>query len=598
MITNYTSIAGGILTVNTTIVCICKSLVITVSYKLYTGQNIALTIEAIAVTINYNPCLCPRMIRSIVIGSIVITCSFCGFMPNAFNNFAGFVHFVNNCAGQSISAGLSSHSFGIEVMPIFTNLSPAAYKNTKLGITINIRSLIKEHTCKYGLILINAVLTEVVVVSIDLVYAGKSVAVLVVSKSAVLDCPAVLNFLNESIAILESLIGSAEACTGLAGNVGVNKGCKSVNLLIFRLKREGVERVSSEIRVVAESTGVDYAKTITCAPISVVLRRKLNAIYHAERVSCCGIDCLSLVNPVKFKSYSIRSLIENYVCKGEILIENLELAYIDVEIVVEVNNCRNLCKHAHTLCKLEEEVPRSCIFKVCTGEHINKVCELRRNRNLSHIDSEDIRSCHILVNVDYSISNVIEGCGVCNITEPCELTVATCSHAEVECVFTLLEHVKSYGSAYRCIFCEACCNLNNLNAGNLVSNEYVTVKGTCLAVFSSECDITHIESNRLVVVACSDGKNSVRAINCIHMCSGEVNVLGNNNVHSCHTDNLTVEHHINLNRTVSLTRKYAISGNGSETIVRNCPSVTLGKLGFITCRADTLCIHLHGCSDG
>ena len=82
------------------------------------------------------------------------------------------------------------------------------------------------------------------------------------------------------------------------------------------------------------------------------------------------------------------------------------------------------------------------------------------------------------------------------------------------------------------------------------------------------------------------------------MCSGEVYVFGNNNVHSCHTDNCIVEHHINFNSAVSLTGEYAISGNGSETVVGNCPSVTFGKLGFITCGADTGCVHLNGCTDG
>ena len=499
---------------------------------------------------------------------------------------------------ELIFTSLSSHCSGIKVIPLFSVQLPTTGKFAKFRITVNTGLLIVEHTCVLGLILGNTIITEVIVVSIHLHYTGKLFAVLVVSKAAVFNCPAVLNFLNESIAVFESLIGAAEACAGLAGKVGVNEGFKTVNLLIFGLKCEGIESVSSEECVVAESTGVDYAETIVCTPISAVLRCKLNACYHAEGVSCCGIDCLSLVNPVELKCYSVCSLIEFYRCKGEVLVENLEVADINVEIVVEVNNCRNLCEYAYTLCELEEEVPRSCIFKVCTGEHVNKVSELRRNGNLSHIDSKDIRGCHILVDINYSISNVIKGCGVCNIAEPSELTIATRSHVEIKGIFTLLKHVKSNGAAYRCIVCEACCNLNNLNAGKFVSNEYVAVKCTCLAVFSREYDIAHAESNGLVVVACSDGKNSVRAINCIHVCSGEVYVFGNNNVHSCHTDNLTVEHHINFNCTVSLTGEYAISGNRSETIVGNCPSVTFGKLGFITCGTDTGCIHLNRCTDG
>ena len=598
MITNYTSIAGRILAINATIVCICIGLIVTVNYKLYTSQNITVTVKAISVAIDDSPNSSPRMVRSIIIRSIVITCSFCGFMPNTFKNFTVICHLIDNHASQCIGASLSSHSFGVEVVPFTLDLLPPALKDANCGITVYTRSAVIEYTRELRLTIIDTIITEVIVVSIDHVYASQLFAVLIVSKATILDCPAFLNFLNKRIAILEGLIGATKACAGFAGQVGVNERCQSVNLLIFGLASEGVECISSKVCVVAESTGVDHVQTIICTPISARLRCQLNACYHAEGVSSCGIDCLSLVNPVQLEGYSVRSFIKNDIRQREVLIQNLEFADIHLKIVVEVHNCRDLCEYAYALCQLQEEIPRSCILEVCTGKHVNEVCKLRRNGDLSHINCKDIRCGHVFVDINYRIRNIIKCCGIGNITQPCKLTIAARSHAEVEGIFTLLEHVKRDGATYRCIVCEICCNLNNLNAGQFVSNEYIAVKCTNLAVFYRECDIAHIESNRLVVVAGSDGENRVRAINCIHVRSGEVYIFGNNNIHSCHTDNLTVEHHVNLNCAVPLAGEYAISGDGGETIVGNSPSIALRKLGFITCGADALCVHLNGCTDG
>ena len=117
-------------------------------------------------------------------------------------------------------------------------------------------------------------------------------------------------------------------------------------------------------------------------------------------------------------------------------------------------------------------------------------------------------------------------------------------------------------------------------------------------IFKNELDIAGIECNGLVVVACGNGKLRIRSVNRIHMGSREVDVRGDNDVHFHRADDVTVEHHINVYRTVSLTGEHTVSGNGSITFIGNCPCAACGKKCFVACGADTLCSHLNGGTDG
>ena len=287
---------------------------------------------------------------------------------------------------------------------------------------------------------------------------------------------------------------------------------------------------------------MNNAKTIALFK-RAILGSKLNAGYHAKRICSCGIDSLSLVDPVKLHGQGVGVFVKSNRSNREVLIENLKLADIYDEVIVEVNNRSNLSKYAYTLRKLEKEAPSIGVFHIRTGKHIDKIGKLRRNGDLSHINCEDVRCNHILVEVKRTISNVINRLGVGDVTEPSELTVTAGCHAEVEGVLTLLVHVKSNGTGYALVVHKANSYLNNLYAGCLVTCEYVAVNGAVSRVFKNQLVVAFLNSNRLVVIACRYGKNSVRAVNRIHMRPGEVNVLGNNNVHLGCTNNLITKHH-------------------------------------------------------
>ena len=78
----------------------------------------------------------------------------------------------------------------------------------------------------------------------------------------------------------------------------------------------------------------------------------------------------------------------------------------------------------------------------------------------------------------------------------------------------------------------------------------------------------------------------------------EVDRIGNDDLHRHRTDDITVEHHVDLNSTVSETGEYTVSRNGSKSVIADCPSSALGDVRLVAGRADTRSGHLNGGTDG
>ena len=566
---------------------------------LLTLKAIAISVEAVHLTVDFLPHSSRNLtINTVVIGTEVITSAVTVVVPYAGCKSTILFELIGYTGSEVICTGSRSLCRSTEVIPLTCDLLPAGSNLTELGVTVNTSSRIVEYAGKLSLCIIDTILTEVVVVAVDLLYAGELFAVLIVSEAAILNGPAFLIIIRKGVAILEGGVNAGEVSAGFAGKIRILEGLEAEDFLVLRLLCEGVESVSSEVCRVAESTGVNNVKTVAVAPLCVILRSELDTGYHAKRICICGVNRMSLVNPVKLKSYCIGFLIESNRGKREVFVTNVKLADINDYVIVKVDSSGNFGKNAYTLCKLEKEVPSGNTFHICAGKHVNEILELIGNSDLRHIDSKDIRCGHLLIKVDSCVSNVVLSLCVENVTEPCELTVAAGSHVEVEGVLTLLEHVKSDCTTNALVFYKASGYSNYLNAGILITYEYVTVEGTVLVVVKKELNVAFLDCNGLVVEACSNGKNSVRTVNCIHVSLSEVYVLGSNYLHFSHADNLAVEHHVNLNGTVTKTGEYAILGNGCKTLVGNSPGVTLGKCCLVTSRADTLSDKLNGSANG
>ena len=508
--------------------------------------------------------------------------------------------FFVKCVGILINLNDTGNHFivlCVEVVIVAIDLLPTGRKHSE-GRIIPL-TVFLELSGKLGLVYIQAVVAEIVVISINLLDTGKLNAVLIICEASVLKCPAFLNVVSEGVAVLEGSVGCAEPCTGLAVilRIGIYEGLKSVNQLVFRLLSEGVKSISSEVTLIAKSTGVNNIETILSCLDCAILSRNLDSLYHAKRICGYGINSLSLVNPVKLQSKRICCLVKFSRSKSEVLVTNFKCTVIHNYVVIKVDSCGDLGKHANTLRKLKQEVPCRCVRCICTGKHINKVCKLTGNRDLSHINRKYVRCSHLLIEIDSGVCNTIKCISILDIKKPCELTVTTGCHVEVKGVFTLLKHVNNHSSAYLFISNKLNLNVNNFNTGILVTNEDITVNCTNIVLFENKLNVTATKRDRLVVIACCYGKLCICTVNSIHMCSGEVYILGNNNVHSCHTNDILTKHHVNIYRTICKTGEYTILGNSCKRIIGNRPSISLGKLNLITCRADTLCSHLYGSTD-
>ena len=329
---------------------------------------------------------------------------------------------------------------------------PTGHDLTILGIAQLSLISIVDQAGVLGLTVVDTVLTKVVVVAVDLVHAGEFSAVLVVSVTAVLKVPTLLFGISyQSVAILEGGVDATEGSTGLAGIVGIHEGRKTEDLLVLLLQREGIQRVCSQECVVAQFTRVHNVEGLLVAPIRVCLGSELDALNHAERVSGCRINGLSLVDPVELHGQSIGRLIQHGGGQAEILVHDLEIRDVNHEIVVEVNDSSDLGQNADTLCQLQEEVPSCHALQVRTGKHVNELVETCGNRDLRHIDCEGVRSRHALVCTGCGVGEVVVRRRIGHVTQPCELTVAAGRLIEVERNFSVLVQVQSDGRTNACI---------------------------------------------------------------------------------------------------------------------------------------------------
>ena len=330
-------------------------------YRLNTSEYISLAVKAIEIAINNLPYATPC--TTVVISrSIIITCTGLSSNPCSGKNSTVFSKGIEYVGIILISAYCRRLCRSAEIIPITVDFLPSGRDQTELGITVYTRLGIVEDTGILCLCVIDTIVTEVIIVSVYLVYTCQLFAILIVRKASIFNSPAFLYIIYKSIAILEGRVSISEVRAGLTGKIGIDEGLKSVDFLILGLLREGVERICSEVCRISECTGVNNAKTLTVTPICIILGSKLNTCYHAKRICASGIDRLSLVDPVKLKSQGVGFLIKINGGQREVLVKNIELADIYYEIVIKVYNRSNLCKHAYTFCKLKEEVPCACVL--------------------------------------------------------------------------------------------------------------------------------------------------------------------------------------------------------------------------------------------
>ena len=102
-------------------------------------------------------------------------------------------------------------------MPVTVNKYPTCCKYTCLCVVVVTVLGIEEDTCELNLANVDTVAAEVVEVTVYLSNAVITYALYVVSKTAVLVVPAVLQCIFESVSILKLFVNVAEVCNTFGG---------------------------------------------------------------------------------------------------------------------------------------------------------------------------------------------------------------------------------------------------------------------------------------------------------------------------------------------------------------------------------------------
>ena len=252
---------------------------------------------------------------------------------------------------------------------------------------------------------------------------------------------------------------------------------------------------------------MNSVQAIVYIPVCSILGSKLDSAYKAKGICSSGINSLRLLNPVKSKLKTIVLLIILNLIKVEVIRHYLKLTIINLEIRIEVKYRSNLCQGAYTLCKLKQEVPCRCIFHICSGQHVNKVSKLRRNRNLGHIHCKDIGCNHILIGINYFVTDAVISCGVRNYAIPSKKSVTTGCLIKVKGVFALLVNVYGYTTAYIGIINKGCGNLYHLNSAVFFCSEVITVKSSGLVIVHCKYCIICIDCNLFTLIISRYGKS-------------------------------------------------------------------------------------------
>ena len=475
-------------------------------------------------------------------------------------------------------------------MPILADHLPAGSHLAQLGITISISRLVKEQTGILGLAYVDAGLAKVVVVALNLINARQLSTVHIVGKTAVFRDPAVFHGADQRVGILESSIHTAEVTALLGRQVRVSEGVQVVEFLILFLLAERVQRTGAQIDLVAYLTAGDNVQAVLSIPLSIVLRRNLKTAQNAQRIRLFRINRLGLLDPVQGQLERVGLLIKIHAVQLEILIHYRYLGIIHVHIGRELDNRSNLGQSANTLCQLQQEGPGRSVRLTGTGQHINQIVQLGRDRNLSHIDGEGVGSNHILAGIHNLVDVVAVGSRVADLTVPSKLAVAAGGLIKVEGSLALVIQGNSEGAAYRGgIHCQRNGNIHHLDAGGLITDEGNTVNHTSLFVTQSKYQITGIHQNGLVAIQSHHGQLYGLPIHRVHILTGKVYAGGIGEIHRLGADNLITQHQVNIHRAVGTQRgKHTVLGNGTPACIGYRPGGTLRQVSRVTGGTDTV----------
>ena len=257
--------------------------------------------------------------------SPVISCAGRGFYKCAPNQFTRIIEGILH-ATDGADAGVHCKSGGVKVIIILANRLPAGFQYTYgciVALTVDL-----QQTGILGFTGIDTVLTKVIVVAFYLLNASQLYALIVVSKAAVLVVPALLELVDQGVAVVELLIGILEVATLVVRVVRIDIRIQAKDFLILRFTGEAVQSACTHIDLVADIAGIDHFQLVFSIPPGIRLGCQLQTIYDTHGIGRINRNCLCLLFPIQGQGQRAVLLIQSNLGKCEVLIDQLQFADI------------------------------------------------------------------------------------------------------------------------------------------------------------------------------------------------------------------------------------------------------------------------------
>ena len=201
-----------------------------------------------------------------------------------------------------------------------------------------------------------------------------------------------------------------------------------LEILTLRHRLKHMEVCIDVIRQIAADRAGELAVFI---PSRRVRRDQLQAAEHAEGVGRRRVDRLILADEVADHC----QLVVLNLCGGqsEVLVCQTQLGGVDRDALRRSQRDGNCGQRADTLCKLEQEVPRSPTLLIAAGQHIQQLRQLFRDGHLGHIHGKGVGDLRSRIGIDQIIRGILRliVCVGCTAV-PCQQAAAAGGMVEIK----------------------------------------------------------------------------------------------------------------------------------------------------------------------
>ena len=497
--------------------------------------------------------------------------------------------------GVQVSAHIALTGMGLvvcrtEVVVVAVDKVPTAGQLTHLHIAGFAAA--SQQAAVLGLADVDTVLAEVVVVAFHLLDASETRAIGVVGKAAVLIHPAALDLVDQGVAVLELSVGILEVTACVLGIIRVDVGVQRKDFLIFLLLCEGVQAAGAHEDTIRDIAHMHGFHLVSLLP-DTVLGRQLDAVDNAQGVRRGRINRCRLVDPFQGQGQLIGLLVEFSAAQFEVVIDQLDFAVIHLKALIEGNDRLHPGHGADTLGQLQQEGPCRSAFQVCTGQHVGQFLQTGGDRDLGHIQGDDIGSNHILIRIDDAVEAAVLLAGIGHLAHPRQNTAAAGSLFKVEAVLALFIQCDIDARLRAGIADQACRNGQRLDGAGCRCMEVDTLHFARFGT-EGELQVAGIDGNILALVARLDGQFNHCTIHDVHLVLGEVQLVGRSDLHRLAANHHVIEHQLHRHRAAATAGQDALLADRCPFLRHiQCPARSLGDRHRIARSADAGCGKLH-----